>query len=110
MKKFAINTTSNLLSALVIGGAVLLAAAPAKAGNNDFVPGLIFGIVIGDILSNSHAQPQPQHPPQNRRHHVCNRGYTQYMDHYPRYDIVTKVDNCTGVVIEERTIWKRSRY
>jgi hypothetical protein len=99
------------LTALAVAAAAFT-AQPAAADSNDVIGGLIFGIIVSDILnnSNSHAQPQPHYPPQNRRHHVCNRGYTQYMDHYPRYDIVTKVDNCTGAILEERTIWKRSRY
>jgi len=51
MKKFAINTTSNLLSALVIAGAIFV-AQPAKAGD-DFVKGLFGVLILNEILNNN---------------------------------------------------------
>jgi hypothetical protein len=53
MKNFAINTVSNLMSAVALVGAVaMFAPAEAKADSGDVVAGLIFGAILADVLDN----------------------------------------------------------
>src|SRR5210317_2073709 len=48
MKKFLINSTSTLMSAAVVGGALLLAPAPAEA--NDEVKNILTAVIVGAIV------------------------------------------------------------
>jgi hypothetical protein len=60
MKKFAINTTSNLLSIAAILGALCL-AQPAKADTTDFVKGLFGVLILNEILNNNHTNTHTTH-------------------------------------------------
>ena len=52
MKKFAINTVSSLMSAVVLVGGLAMIPAEAKAGDGDLIKGLIFGAIIAEVLDN----------------------------------------------------------
>ena len=78
IKRTAINFTSSTLSAVALVGAIALVPAQAKA-NDDFIPGLIFGVILSSAMQNDHhrAEPRrhetgpvvvmPQHNPRNDR-------------------------------------------
>ena len=114
MKKFLINTTSTLMSATVVAGALLLAPAPARA-DSDLLKGIIGVIVMNEVLNiGNEGKRQQIHPraagiqtsavhvvpQQNPAGNNCyEREYT-YRENGRR---VTDVRNtCSGVLLERR--------
>ena len=116
MKKFAINTASNLLNAALVGGILFLVAAPAHAwGEREqgILTGVIGTLIIQDIQRGNnghttHGQHYPQQPVVIQ-HTTRNCGVevrTVYTDGGTR-SITDTVDACTGRLIQrvERKSW-----
>lgn len=99
MKQFAIDTLSSAMSAAVVVGTLILAAAPAKADSSDVIKGLMLGLIISEI---NKPQPQQQQQPQVtilRDHGNC--GHFENLDYQGAYVVWTKFNACTGQVVAQ---------
>ena len=115
MKKFLINSTSNLMSAAVIGGILAFAAAPAHAwGDREqgILTGILGTIIIQDITrGNTQHGTVVQHPQVINNHYHNNYsvercGYQENVFRNGHTTVVEKRNSCTGQLIERREYWK----
>ena len=101
MKQFIIDTLSSTMSAAVVAGTLILAAAPAKADTSDLVKGLFGVLILNELLNNNNTQ-QPTQQPEVvvlRDHGNC--GHFENLDYQGAYVVWTKFNACTGQVVAQ---------
>ena len=115
MKRFLINNTSNVLSAVALGSVLLLAPAPAKAneGMNQLIQMLqvlatLEQTMNGGTASNSQQPVNNNGFPQqgNTNTSLSRCGYFTNVEYSGAQAIITKMNRCTGEVVE-RTVKNR---
>jgi hypothetical protein len=115
MKKFLINSTSNLMSAAVIGGVLAFAAAPAHAwGDREqgILTGIIGTLIIQDINRGNTQQgtvvvQQPQHIHYHNNYSVERCGYQENVFRNGYSTVVERRNSCTGQLIERRETFNK---
>ena len=108
MKQFIVNTLSTTLSAAVVVGATVFAAAPAKADTADVIKGLMAGIILVEIANQNRRTHEPQHTRQTQNinnrvdpRRECDVQYRRGTG-YNTWERISY--NCLGQIIETRTV------
>jgi len=99
MKQFIIDSLSSAMSAAVVVGTLILAAAPAKADSSDIIKGMMLGLIISEIN-----RPQPQQHTQPQVTILRDRpncGHFENLDYQGAYVVWTKFNACTGQVVAQ---------
>jgi hypothetical protein len=99
MKQFIIDTLSSAMSAAVVAGVLILAAAPAKADSGDIVKGLMLGLIISEL--NKPNTPTTHQPQVTVLRDRPNCGHFENLDYQGAYVVWTKFNACTGQVVAQ---------